>query len=317
MFGQGLAKLANQLNLDLLEAPEFLGLTAFLSLVKPPRLRVVVRLHTCSSIVRHLNKTKAASLKEHLQWKLRDRLEKRSILTADAVTAVSSAIVEETRRALRLTRSDFQVVPNSVNDSAFSPAEGIKETDSPMVLFIGRLEWRKGPDLLIRALPNVLMRQPRLRLCLVGMDTLTAPARTSMLSYLRSLLPNSALPNVSFRGHLSAPEVAQAMQEATVCVFPSRYEGLPMVCLEAMARGKPIITTDIPGFRELISDGETGLIARGEDPESLTSTLERLLADAPLRAKLGAAAQEFARARFRGAVVANSMVSVYRAALVT
>jgi hypothetical protein len=317
MFGQSLAKLANQLSLDLLEAPEFLGLTAFLNLVKPPRLRIVVRLHTCSSIVRHLNKTKPASLKEHFQWKLRDRLEKRSILTADAVTAVSSAIVEETRRALGLTRSDFQVVPNSVNDSAFSPAEGIKETDSPMVLFIGRLEWRKGPDLLIRALPNVLKRQPRLRLCLVGMDTFTAPARTSMLSYLRALLPSSALSNVNFRGHLAAPEVAQAMQEATVCVFPSRYEGLPMVCLEAMAGGKPIITTDIPGFRELISDGETGLIARGEDPESLASTLERLLADAPLRAKLGASAQEFARARFRGAVVANSMVRVYRAALVT
>lgn len=310
-----LGKLSSELSLDLLEAPEFLGLTAFLGMVKPPKLRIVVRLHTCSSIVRRINEAHPSSIKERLHWKLRDQLEKRAILTADTLTAVSNAIVEETKNALRLPRSQFQVIPNSVNDQAFSAEDGTQTASDPTVLFIGRLEWRKGPDLLIRALPMILEREPRLRFCLAGMDTMTGPGRTSMMSHLKTLLPSEERSKVDFRGHLAAGQLAEIMRQATVCVFPSRYEGLPMVCLEAMAGGKAIVTTSIPGFCELISDGKTGLIARKEDPQSLAVVLSRLIADAPLRATLGAAAREFARSRFHGSVVAKTMVSVYREAM--
>jgi glycosyltransferase involved in cell wall biosynthesis len=317
IFARVLAKLANELSLDVLEAPEFGGLTAFLDLVKPRKLRVVVRLHTCSSIVRHINKSHPTSMREWLAWRLRDWLEKRSILTADAVTAVSNAIGEETRRSLRLTRGDFQVVPNSVSDSAFSFAEETRETGNPMVLFVGRLEWRKGPDLLIRALPTVLERQPGTLFRFAGMDTLTGPGRTSMRSHLDSLLPSDERSRVDFCGHLARPQLEEVLRSATVCVFPSRYEGLPMVCLEAMAYGKAIVATNIPGFCELLSDGETGLIVREEDPKSLASALVKLLSDSQLRARLGNAARETARSQFHGTVVAKSMLRVYRASIAT
>lgn len=312
IFARALARIANELNLDLLEAPEWGGLTAFLDLVKPPKLRVVVRLHTCSSIVRRINKSNPASMRERLDWRLRDWLEKRSILTADAVTAVSKAIGEETTRSLRLFRADFQVVPNLVSDSAFSLAEDLNEAANPVVLFIGRLEWRKGPDLLARALPAVLERQPSVLFRFVGMDTATGPGSTSMRSHLNSLLPRGTRSNVDFCGHLAPPQLEEALRRAAVCAFPSRYEGLPMVCLEAMAHGKAIVATDIPGFYELISDGETGMIVRREDPESLASALERLISDDLLRARLGSAAREAARSHFRGTVVAKSMLRVYR-----
>lgn len=313
-FAMRLRKICTELKLDVLEAPEFIGLTAFLRMLKPSNLRVVVRLHTCSSIVRRINNSEPSSIRERLDWGLRDRLEKQAIVTADAVTAVSSAIVDETKNALAFRRSDFQVVPNSVNESAFSEKPS-RNGHRPTLLFVGRLEWRKGPDLLIRALPALLESYPDLQVCFAGGDTKTGPERGSMMAYLKSLLPKQALSKVEFRGHLNAAQLSKAMQDATICVFPSRYEGLPMVCLEAMAGGKPIVTTSIPGFRDLILDGKTGLTAKEEDPESLASALIRMLEDASLRANLGTAAREFAHERFHGKTVAESMVTVYRNAL--
>jgi glycosyltransferase involved in cell wall biosynthesis len=312
VFARNLARLAGELRLDLLEAPEWGGLTAFLDIVKPSELRVVVRLHTCSSIVRRINKSNPESIRERFDWRLRDWLEKRSILTADAVTAVSKAIGEETRRSLRLVRNDFQVVPNSVNDSAFSSADNMDKTGSPVVLFVGRLEWRKGPDLLIRALPAVLKQHPNALFQFAGMDTLTGPGNTSMRFHLDGLLPDDARSHVDFCGHLVHAQLEELWREATVCVFPSRYEGLPMVCLEAMARGKAIVATNIPGFCELISDGKNGVIVGGEDPEALACALSKMISDDLLRARLGRAARETARSHFHGSVVAESMLRVYR-----
>jgi glycosyltransferase involved in cell wall biosynthesis len=156
-----------------------------------------------------------------------------------------------------------------------------------------------------------LPRHPDVVFRFAGLDTATAPGSTSMKSYLENLLPAEARSNVEFCGHLGPVQLEEVLRHATVCVFPSRYEGLPMVCLEAMARGKAIVTTDLPGFCELISDGETGMIVRSEDSQALASALEKLIADEMLRSRLGRAAQETARTHFHTTVVAKSMLSVY------
>lgn len=315
VFARNLGRLADELNLDVLEAPEWGGLTAFLSLVKPRKLRVVVRLHTCTAIIRQVNNWRPESMRDRLNCYRNDIAEKRAIVTADKVTAVSKAIGEETRKALHLSSGDFEVIPNSVNDSAFAASGDREMAGRPVVLFVGRLEWRKGPDLLVRAIPAILKRHPEVQFRLAGMDTPTGPENRSMQSYLEALLPPEARASVDFSGHLGPSHLDEALRQATVCVFPSRYEGLPMVCLEAMARGKAIVTTDLPGFCELISDGETGMIAERENSEALASAIETLISDNVLRVRLGSAAREIARSHFHGAVVAKSMLQVYRTAI--
>jgi glycogen synthase len=315
LYARGLAKLTSELDLDVLEAPEWLGLTALLSLVKPAKLRVIVRLHTCSSIIRRSNRSRPASLRESIDNYRRDWIEKRAIQTADTVTAVSKTIGGETKKALALKTGDFLVIPNAVKDSAFHSGEEKTFSAIPLVLFVGRLEWRKGPDLLIKAIPTVLKKHPNVIFRFAGLDTQTSPENSSMKAYLENLLPKEFRANVEFCGHLGPADLERAFGSAALCVFPSRYEGLPMVCLEAMARGKAIITTDLPGFCELISDGETGVIVPAEDPESLASALLRVLPEDPLRTRLGQAARATARAHFNSTVVAASMLEVYRDSL--
>lgn len=306
-----LAKLASELDLDVLEAPEWLGLTAFLSWMKPAKLRVVVRLHTCSAIIRRSNRTQPTSLRERIDYVRRDWTEKRAIRTADRVTAVSKAIGGETKNALGLPTANFLVIPNAVKDSAFSPVNEGMGFGIPVVLFVGRLEWRKGPDLLVKAIPAVVQDQRKVIFRFAGLDTHTGPNGGSMKAYLQDLLAQECRGSVEFCGHLGPAELEEAFRTATLCVFPSRYEGLPMVCLEAMARGKAIVASDLPGFCELIADGENGLIVKTEDPEALAAALVKLIAADNLRIKLGQSAREIACKHFNSTVVAKSMLDVY------
>jgi glycogen synthase len=316
IFARRLAVLAKKLNLDLLEAPEYAGLTAFLNLVKPPGLHVVVRLHTCSAICRSLDHHPIASIKSRLRHRLQDWLEARAIQTADSVTAISNATVDLTKRTLGLGRDDFQVTPNPVNDLFFSPTDAGPVSSEPLVLFAGRLEWRKGPDLLMKALPTLLEHHPNTRFCFAGGDTNTGPAGTSVLAYLSSLIPEQARARVEFTGFLTSERLVKKYHEAAVCVFPSRWEGFGLVAAEAMACGKAVVVSDTSGFRELITDGVTGLFAKGEDPQALASTVDVLLCDSHLRQTLGAAASEDASARLHGRAVGKSILRIYREAMV-
>jgi glycogen(starch) synthase len=315
MFARRLAAVAKELNLDLLEAPEYAGLTAFLSLVKPPGLHVVIRLHTCSSICRHLDHHPYLSVKNRLKQTLHDWLERRAIQTADSVTAISSATVDLTKRMLRVDRDDIRVTPNPVSDLFFSPAAAGPVSSEPLVLFAGRMEWRKGPDLLIKALPILLERHPNARFCFAGGDTDTGPAGTSMLAYLSSLIPEQARARVEFTGFLTPELLLKKYRQASVCVFPSRWEGFGLVAAEAMACGKAVVVSDTSGFRELVTDRVTGLFAKREDPEALAAVIGVLLSDSHLRQTLGAAASGEAVARWHGTAVGTSILRVYREAM--
>jgi glycosyltransferase involved in cell wall biosynthesis len=315
IFARRLAGAAKGLELDVLEAPEFEGLTAFLDLVKPRGLHVVVRLHTCSAICRSLANQRPASTRIRLTHRLQDWLETRAIETADSVTAISNATVALTKTTLRVKRDDFHVTPNPVNELFFSPAGATEFSGEPLVLFAGRLEWRKGPDIFVKALPQLLERFPNARFCLAGGDTNTAPGGLSGLAYLSSLIPEQARARIEFAGFLQPEQLLKKYREASVCVFPSRWEGFGLVAAEAMACGKAIVVSDAPGFRELISEGETGLFAKVEDPQGLAEAIGLLLADAQLRQTLGTAASNDMRARFRGVAVGKSILHIYREAI--
>jgi len=243
-------------------------------------------------------------------------LERRAIETADSVTAISQTTVDLTRKLLRVKRDDFQVTPNPVNDLFFSEWEAKPVSDEPQVLFVGRLQWLKGPDLLIQAVPALLKRHPDAHFCFAGGDTNTGPGGTSMLAHLLSMLPEQARARVEFTGFLQPEQVLRKYHEATVCVFPSRWEGFGLVAAEAMACGKAVILSDNPGFRELLSDRGTGLLSKREDPQALASAVDLLLSDSHLRQTLGAAARDDVLARFHGSAVGKSILSTYREAMV-
>jgi glycosyltransferase involved in cell wall biosynthesis len=104
-------------------------------------------------------------------------------------------------------------------------------------------------------------------------------------------------------------------ERAAVVVCPSHREGFGVVCAEAMAHGRPVVATAVGGLRDLVLDGETGLVVPPRDSAALREALERLLGDADLRRRLGAAGREAARARLGWAAATAATVQAYEDAL--
>ena len=113
------------------------------------------------------------------------------------------------------------------------------------------------------------------------------------------------------RGFVPNDELQALYARAAVVACPSRREGFGVACLEAMSHGRPVVATDVGGLRDLVVDGETGLVVPTRDPAALRPALERLLGDPELRRRLGAAGRQRAQERFSWAAVTDATLTAY------
>jgi glycogen(starch) synthase len=166
-----------------------------------------------------------------------------------------------------------------------SPSSGVE------VLFVGRLEPRKGIDTLLEAAGPLLAGRPDVRLRIVGADNPHANGRPDAFA-------GYASEQVIFAGELEDDALFDAYAGADVFCGPSRYESFGLVHVEAMMMGLPVAACDVGGMRETVVDGETGLLVAPGDAEALRGALERLVEDADLRARMGAAGRARYEAEF-------------------
>ncbi|EGX54498.1 glycosyl transferase [Streptomyces zinciresistens K42] len=217
---------------------------------------------------------------------------------AARVVCVSEA--ERRTGERRGVRAPWRVVPNGVDTGRFRPDGTRAVTASgPLVVCVGRLCRQKGQDVLLRAWPEVARRVPGARLVLVG-DGPDARA-------LRSAAPAS----VEFAG--AASDAAPWYRAADVVVLPSRWEGMALAPLEAMACGRPVLVTDVDGARESLPPGAgRDCLVPPEDPAALARALTALLCDEPLRAALGVRGRAHVRAAHDLRHAADAVTDVYR-----
>ncbi len=188
-----------------------------------------------------------------------------------------------------------RVIPNPV-----LPATGRSEKktspEHPQVVAMGRLSEQKGFDLLLDAFASLRPEFQAWRLVIYG----EGPWRETLDA--RSREPDLA-GAVSLPGQIGTP--ATALRESDLFVLSSRFEGFPNALCEAMAAGLPVIATDCPtGPREIIQDGENGLLVPPENSRALAGAMARLMADRPLRDRLGATASDIT-SRFGLAQIAS------------
>lgn len=164
----------------------------------------------------------------------------------------------------------------------------------PVIVTTARLTPQKDHATLIGALPAVLARHPACRLWLIG----TGPQEDTLREQASGLGVSDA---ISFMGYRA--DVPDLLAAATLFVLPSRFEGLPLAVLEAMAHGLPVVATRVGGTDEVLIDGVTGRFAEPGDPESLAVTIADVLDDPDQARVLG----RNGRARFLGAFTASRM----------
>ena len=116
-------------------------------------------------------------------------------------------------------------------------------------------------------------------------------------------------PGLELLGHVT--DIRQVWAQAHIAVLPSRREGLPKSLLEAAACGRPIVATDVPGCREIARPGVNALLVPADDATALADAIERLAADAGLRARFGSAGRQLVVDKFSSARIGRDIVSLY------
>ncbi len=205
-------------------------------------------------------------------------LERAALRAADRVAVTSEAAREYLLRTHRLDPARVIVLPNHVDTDRFAPDPGVAR-EPGLVGFVGRLDPEKNVESLVRAAAGV----PGARLIAAGEGAL----RTELAELARTL----GLP-ADFPGAIPNARLPALLARLAVFALPSRYEWSPKSLLEAMAAGVPVLAADVPGIRDVVRHGETGWLVPG-DPDSLREGLARLLGDAALRERLGAAGRRY------------------------
>lgn len=198
----------------------------------------------------------------------------------------------------------YRTIPCGVDTERFNPGiepltklpEGIR------ILFVGRLDPRKGLDRLISAFTIIKQKIPSSLLIVVGKGNIEA---------YRMMLPHNIKKSVIFEGYVEPDELPRYYASCDVYVSPAiGGETFGIVLLEAMASGIPVIASDIPGYNEVVKDGENGLLFDPTSPEELARVTIELLEDENLGRKIGERARKYAL-QFSWDVIAERVVDFY------
>jgi glycosyltransferase involved in cell wall biosynthesis len=208
----------------------------------------------------------------------------------------------------------LELIPNGIElgSSAAPPSRqlllalGVPE-DADVAITVGRLCDHKGQRELIEAVARLAAAHSGLRAVVVGDDV---EAGGDYLVRLRRLAVQLGVEDrIIFTGY--RPDARALVAESDVFVLPSWIEGCPLVVLEAMAAGTPVIATGVGGLPELVEHEETGLLVPVRDPQALAAAIERVLVEPGLREALGLAGQRAVASRLSAADMTRRMLSLY------
>ncbi|HEX6476666.1 MAG TPA: glycosyltransferase [Acidimicrobiales bacterium] len=219
---------------------------------------------------------------------------------ADAVLACGPGIAQEIEHTYDVVfpPSSLGFVVHGLPDASVGVHR--RRSDALVeVLFVGRLEARKGIDTLLEAIPGLAAAFPELAFTIVGNDRIPSAGGPTYRELFEASDEGQHLGDrVRFAGLVSDAERAQHYADCDIFVAPSRFESFGLILVEAMMFGKPVVGCDIGGMRDIVDDGETGFLVRPGDPQALHAAVAKLADSGELRLQLGQRARESYLHRF-------------------
>jgi len=221
---------------------------------------------------------------------------------------------DEVKNTLGVPESKISVIPNGVNPL------NIEITDSKtlrsryaapwekIVLYVGRLVYEKGPQVLLEAAARILSRRRDIKFVFVGEGVL----KDKLVKRAKDM---GILEKTYFTGFIDDNELATLYHISDVAVFPSLYEPFGIVVLEAMWAGTPVIVSDVGGPAEYVENGVTGVKVPPQDPEALAAAIESLLDNKEYAYYLSRNGLKKAREEFTWENIGRKTVEIYREVL--
>ena len=239
------------------------------------------------------------------------RLKRRELAQAEVVTAVSATVADSLVRDYGVDRARVRVVPNGAElpheEAELAAARRVREQLGagvlrPLWVCAGRLEHQKGQDVLLEALAEIRRRGLEFVAVLAGDGSL----RGALEERVRSLGLGG---NVRFLGQVE--DLGPLLAAADAVVLPSRWEGMPLVLLEALVRARPVVASAVGGVTEVVTDGEHARLVPPDDPLALAQALEDFHRRPDPALRLGRRAAARVRESFTWPRVVEAFESVY------
>jgi len=300
-------RIINQLyeaqKIDLIEAPDWTGITSF---IKPKKCPIVIRLHGSDTYFCHLDN-------RPVKW-INTFHEKKALQMADGLLSVSQYTADVTNAIFGLDKN-FTSIPNPINTHQFSSNNNdVKAIKT--ILYFGSLIRKKGLLELPMIFNNVVEKNPEVRLILIGKDVADIiSGRNSTWQMMQELFSEKAKQQVTYLGSIPYTDIQSKIEQATLCVFPPFAEACPVSWLEAMAMHKPIVASNIGWAKEIIIDGESGYLVHPKEHHLFAEKINTLLEHDSLRQGVGKAARIRVETFFDIERVAKKNLKFYREVL--
>lgn len=268
--------------IDIIEGSDFGGELFFHLLLnnvhKPP---VVIRLHTPSFVIQRYNDEPLTLFYRAVKF-----LEIFCLKTADGLYSPSKSLASIVSQAVG--RKVTKVIPYP-----FAPSlETRRNTKANIILYVGKLQPKKGVFLLIESIPLILKAHPSIKFIFAGPDTLFE-GRSVKKMMVNILKKTNCIKSVSFLGNIGKIDLKKLYLKSQVLVTPSYWDNYPNVVLEGMSYKVPIVASRVAGLIEIIKHNVTGLLFRSGSQDDLTKQINRLLMNGKLRNILSRNAHEW------------------------
>lgn len=261
--------------IDLVEAPDWTGITAFMNLKAP----LVIRFHGSDAYFCHLENRKQ-KLKNF--W-----FEKLGIAKAKAFIAPTKFAGELSQKIFNIQKKPIQTIHYGITISEFTNTTP-EDFEQGLLLYIGTIIRKKGVLELPSIFKQVMEKNPEARMLLIGSDSFDIQTQSrSTWQLLHSQLDESIKEKVQYLGKVPYKEIKEYIKKANVCVFPTFAETLGMVTIESMAMQKAVVNSNIGWAKELIIDGKSGFLVHPENHATYSEKILEFLENKELALKTG------------------------------
>jgi len=296
-------KLHAEQPVDCVEIPEYNGLAY--EFAQPLPFPVVVHFHTPTWLIDRYNQQRVG--RRQRRWYA---FESKAIARATAFRSPSNALRTEMSRKYEIDENRITVIPHPVDTSAY---DAIRHSDTGSdtidILFSGRLERRKGGDILLRDVHRLLELDPRVRITFAG--ELDMGDAGNYRNAIERSLSETQRHRIWLLGPTKRQDLAVLYRRSTMLLLPSLFENAPYALLEAMAAKLPVVAARTSGIAELIRHDETGLLFDIDTPDSLLGCVKAFIESPQHAAECAQKAYNFVVDNFAPTEVARRSKEYY------
>lgn len=296
-------KIDKEFDFDVVEFPNWEG-TGFWYVGKGKRKRVVTRVHTPYFETLMLDKRREdiAWMDKYLCWQ-----EKQACLKSDLIISSTKLHREMISKEYGISEKMIKILPLGIKLD-FETA--INKEDEIEVLYVSRLEHRKGSMVLLEAIPQILEKYTHVRFAIAGKDRNHAPGGITHKEYFFNKY-GEYQNKVNFLGFLSEEELREKYMKCDIFAVPSIYESFGLIYVEAMMHAKPVIGCMSGGIPEVVEHGVSGLLVEPNSVDEFVKALIDLIENKEKRKKLGDSGQRICKEKFDYKIMARRVEDIY------